>query len=93
MKETSRNLAYALLTILQRVENPGKFFAKGLHKAMKSMGTDETSLTRIIVTRAEVDMQYIKAEYHKKYGKSLNDVVQSETSGPYKAFSSLSHRP
>ncbi|KAL7240102.1 hypothetical protein ACSBR2_005883 [Camellia fascicularis] len=85
-KETSGNFTYALLTVLQCVENPGKFFAKGLHKAMKGMGTDETSLTRIIVTRAEIDMQYIKAEYHKKYGKSLNDAVQSETSGPYKAF-------
>ncbi|XP_028124256.1 annexin D5-like [Camellia sinensis] len=80
-KKTSGKFTYALLTILQCVENPGKFFAKGLHKAMKGMGTDETSLTRITVTRAEIDMQYIKAEYHQKYGKSLNDAVTTGKRG------------
>lgn len=57
-----------------------------LHKAMKGLGTDDTTLTRIIVTRAEIDLQYIKQEYRKKYGKTLNDAVHSETSGHYKAF-------
>jgi len=85
-KETSGNFEFALLTILQCAENPGKFFAKVLQKAMKGMGTDDTTLTRVIVTRAEIDMQYIKAEYHKKFGKSLNDAVHSETSGHYRAF-------
>ena len=85
-KETSGNFEFALLSILQCAENPGKFFAKVLQKAMKGMGTDDTTLTRVIVTRAEIDMQYIKAEYHKKFGKSLNDAVHSETSGHYRAF-------
>ncbi|KAL0326799.1 UNVERIFIED_CONTAM: Annexin D5 [Sesamum angustifolium] len=84
--ETSGNFEFALLTILQCAENPGKYFAKVLHKAMKGMGTDDTTLIRVIVTRAEIDMQYIKAEYHKKYRKSLNDAVHSETSGHYRTF-------
>lgn len=84
--ETSGHFEFALLTILQCAENPGKYFAKVLHKAMKGMGTDDTTLTRVIVTRAEIDMQYIKAEYHKKYGKSLNDAVHSETSSHYRTF-------
>ena len=45
-----------------------------LHKAMKGLGTDDTTLIRVIVTRTEIDMQYIKAEYLKKYKKTLNDV-------------------
>lgn len=53
---------------------------------MKGLGTNESTLTRVIVTRAEIDMQYIKAEYHKKYGKSLNDAVHSETSRHYRMF-------
>lgn len=53
---------------------------------MKGLGTDDSTLIRVIVTRAEVDMQYIKQEYHKKYSKTLNDAVQSETSGHYKNF-------
>lgn len=84
--ETSGNFEFALLTILQCAENPGKYFAKVLHKAMKGMGTDDSTLIRVIVTRAEIDMQYIKAEYEKKYGKSLNDEVHSETSSHYRMF-------
>ena len=57
-----------------------------LHKAMKGMGTNDTALIRVIVTRTEIDMHYIKAEYLKKYKKTLNDAVHSETSGHYRAF-------
>lgn len=53
---------------------------------MKGLGTDDTTLIRVIVTRTEIDMQYIKAEYHKKYKKTLNDAVKSETSGNYQTF-------
>ncbi|KAI3688267.1 hypothetical protein L1987_81978 [Smallanthus sonchifolius] len=85
-KETSGLFERALLTILQCAENPAKYFAKVLHKSMQGLGTDDTTLIRVIVTRTEIDMQYIKAEYHKKYKKSLNDAVHSETSGHYQTF-------
>ncbi|KAL8120661.1 annexin D5-like isoform X1 [Apium graveolens] len=85
-KETSGHFRYGLLTILRCAKNPGIYFAKVLHKAMKGLGTDNSTLIRVIVTRAEIDMQYIKAEYHKKYGKTLNDDVHSETSNHYRAF-------
>ncbi|KAG5155970.1 hypothetical protein AAZX31_05G233000 [Glycine max] len=65
-KETSGNFALALLTIVQCAENPAKYFAKVLRKAMKGLGTDDTKLIRVILTRAEIDLQYIKAEYLKK---------------------------
>ncbi|KAK6921386.1 Annexin repeat [Dillenia turbinata] len=84
--ETSGYFEFGLLTILKCAENPAKYFAKVLHKAMKGMGTDDTTLIQVIVTRTEIDLQYIKAEYHKKYKKSLNDAVHSETSGHYRTF-------
>ncbi|KAG8382656.1 hypothetical protein BUALT_Bualt05G0100000 [Buddleja alternifolia] len=84
--ETSGNFRFALLTILQCAENTGKYFAKVLHKAMKGMGTDDSTLIRVIVTRTEIDMQYIKTEYEKKYGKTLNDAVNKETSSHYRTF-------
>ncbi|KAG8382655.1 hypothetical protein BUALT_Bualt05G0099900 [Buddleja alternifolia] len=56
------------------------------HDATKGTGADEAALSRIIVTRTEMDMQYIKAEYQKKYGKLLNDVVHKETSSHYRTF-------
>lgn len=49
------------------------------------IGTDEGSLTRAIVTRAEVDMEKIKEEY-KRYGISMNDDIKGDTSGDYKDF-------
>ncbi|KAD5508804.1 hypothetical protein E3N88_16507 [Mikania micrantha] len=85
-KETSGLFKSALLTMLQCAENPAKFFAKVLHSSMKGLGTSDTRLIRVIVTRTEIDMQYIKAEYYKKYKKSLNDAVHSETSGHYRTF-------
>ncbi|KAF8376770.1 hypothetical protein HHK36_031562 [Tetracentron sinense] len=84
--ETSGNFEFALLKILRCAENPGKYFAKELHKAMKGLGTNDTTLIRIIVTRVEIDMQYIKAEYQKKHRKSLVDAVHSETSSHYRTF-------
>lgn len=85
-KETSGKFQSALLTILRCAENPSKYFAKGLYKAMKGLGTDDTKLIRIIVTRTEVDMQHIKFEFQKKYTKSLNEWVYSETSRDYRKF-------
>ncbi|XP_047342368.1 annexin D5-like [Impatiens glandulifera] len=84
--ETSGHFEHGLLTILRCAENPGTYFAKLLHKAMKGMGTQDTWLIRTIVTRAEIDMEYIKGEYQRKYKKTLKDAVKSETSGNYKDF-------
>ncbi|XP_016507000.1 annexin D5-like isoform X1 [Nicotiana tabacum] len=84
--ETSGLFRFALLTILRCAKNPARYFAKQLHKAMKGLGTNDATLIRIIITRAEIDMQYIKAEYRKKYKKCLNDAVYSETSGNYRTF-------
>uniref|UniRef100_A0A1D1Y0F7 Annexin n=1 Tax=Anthurium amnicola TaxID=1678845 RepID=A0A1D1Y0F7_9ARAE len=84
--ETSGKFECALLTILRCAENPAKYFAKELHKAMKGLGTNDTTLIRIVVTRTEIDMQFIKAEYHQKYKKSLSDAIHSETSGHYRTF-------
>ncbi|XXG51260.1 hypothetical protein AAC387_Pa02g5075 [Persea americana] len=84
--ETSGNLKFGLLTIIKCAENPAKYFAKLLHEAMKGLGTNDTTLTRIVVSRTEIDMQHIKAEYRKKYGKTLGDAIHSETSGQYRSF-------
>ncbi|KAB2020431.1 hypothetical protein ES319_D07G068300v1 [Gossypium barbadense] len=84
--ETSGEFEHGLLTILKCSQNPAKYFAKVLHQAMKGLGTNDTTVIRVIVTRTEIDMHYIKAEYLRKYKKSLNDAVQSETSGHYRTF-------
>ena len=57
-----------------------------LRKSMKGVGTDDSRLIRVIVTRTEIDMQYIKEAYYTKYEKPLTHAVRSDTTGHYKDF-------
>ncbi|PWZ25993.1 Annexin D5 [Zea mays] len=84
--ETSGNFGFGLLTVLRCADSPARYFAKELHRAMKGLGTSDSVLIRVVVTRAEIDMQYIKAEYHSMYKRSLADAIHAETSGNYRTF-------
>ncbi|MCO5579959.1 hypothetical protein L7F22_033826 [Adiantum nelumboides] len=57
------------------------FPSKVLYKLMKGMGTDDATWIRIVVTRAEIDMQYIKAEFVRKYHHCFDDMISSDTFG------------
>ncbi|GJS70283.1 annexin D5-like protein [Tanacetum coccineum] len=83
--ETSGLFECALLTILQCAQNRAKYFAKLLYNSMQGWVTNDTTL-RVIVTRTEFDMKYIKAEYYKKYQTTLNDAVHSRTRSHYQTF-------
>ncbi|XP_021039692.1 annexin A13 [Mus caroli] len=83
-EEASGDLKKAYLTIVRCAQDLEGYFADLLYKAMKGMGTDEETLIRIIVTRAEVDLQGIKAKFQEKYQKSLSDMVHSDTSGDFR---------
>ncbi|XP_063306331.1 annexin A13 [Pelobates fuscus] len=81
--ETSGNLKKAYLTIVQCAKDCQGYFAKKLYKAMKGAGTDEAALIRILVTRAEIDLETIKERYQQLYKKSLADAIKSDTSGDF----------
>jgi hypothetical protein len=57
------------------VNNKAGFFADQLYKSMKGLGTDDSRLIRLVVTRCEVDMGEIKIEFVHRYGKSLEDFI------------------
>nr|XP_012307026.1 annexin A13 isoform X2 [Aotus nancymaae] len=82
-EETSGDLQKAYLTLVRCARDCEGYFAERLYKSMKGVGTDEETLIRIIVTRAEVDLQGIKAKFQEKYQKSLSDMVRSDTSGDF----------
>lgn len=42
-------------------------------------GTDDKTLIRVVVTRAEVDMVQIKQEFQKMYGQTLEQFVRVST--------------
>lgn len=62
---------------------PEKYFEKLLRLAINKMGTDEWALTRVVTTRAEVDMQRIKEEYHRRNSGPLDRAISVDTSGDY----------
>ncbi|KAK1291881.1 Annexin D3 [Acorus calamus] len=75
-------------TLLQEaiwcLETPEKHFAKVIRDSVVGLGTDEDSLTRAIVTRADIDMVKIKEEYIRAYKTTVEDDVIGDTSGYYK---------
>ncbi|XP_046398399.1 annexin B9-like [Ischnura elegans] len=83
-KEFSGDIEEGLLAIVKSDANRPKFFAERLYKAMAGLGTKDGTLIRIIVTRSEVDLGDIKAEFHRAYGQTLEDFISGDTSGDYR---------
>ncbi|KAL8181719.1 UNVERIFIED_CONTAM: Annexin A13 [Gekko kuhli] len=82
--ETSGDLEKAYLTLVKCARDCQEYFATRLYDAMKGAGTDEETLIRILVTRAEIDLQTIKEKFQKMYHKSLAAAIQSDTSGDFR---------
>ncbi|XP_054706475.1 annexin A13-like [Uloborus diversus] len=74
--ETSGHLKRALLTIVRCVENTPAYFARKLHRVLKGSTKDPKTLMRIVVSRCEIDMVFIKAEYQKKFKDNLADIIK-----------------
>ncbi|OCT97313.1 annexin A3 [Xenopus laevis] len=83
--EVSGHLEDLLIAIVKCARNMPAFFAERLHKSLKGAGTDEFTLTRIMVTRSEIDLLDIRTEYKKLTGYSLHSAIKSDTSGNYEA--------
>ncbi|XP_047328372.1 annexin Gh1-like [Impatiens glandulifera] len=62
---------------------PQKYFEKVLRLAINKTGTDEWALTRVVATRAEVDMKFIKDEYQQRNSVPLDRAIAKDTGGDY----------
>ncbi|GJQ95855.1 annexin D2-like protein [Tanacetum coccineum] len=62
---------------------PEKYYEKLLRLAINKLGTDERALTRVVITRAEVDLQRIAEEYQKRNSVTLDQAIAKDTSGDY----------
>ncbi|KAK9282638.1 hypothetical protein L1049_010857 [Liquidambar formosana] len=80
------DLESMLGVIIWCISFPEKHFAEVIRAAIVGLGTDEDSLTRAIVTRAEIDMMKIRGEYFNMNNTSLDNAVIGDTSGDYKDF-------
>ncbi|XP_067262408.1 annexin A1-like [Chanodichthys erythropterus] len=81
--ELHGNLEDCLMTLVKSAWNKPALFAEKLHLAMKGIGTNTDTLTRIIVSRSEIDLLKIIQEYKRMYGKTLQEDILKETSGDY----------
>ncbi|XP_067031918.1 ribosome-binding protein 1-like isoform X7 [Acropora muricata] len=75
----SGDFGTALKAIVHCTEDPVLYFAEVLEKALDK--PNSKTVTRIIVTRAEVDLAKIRAEYEKKTGQNLRDVIVKKMKG------------
>ncbi|XP_066145992.1 annexin B9-like isoform X1 [Euwallacea fornicatus] len=82
--EFSGTIKDSLLQLVHCVRDPVDFLATRLHDAMAGIGTDDKTLIRIVVGRSEIDLEEIKDVYNAKYGKSLIERIEQDTSGDYK---------
>uniref|UniRef100_A0A8C9R4A5 Annexin n=1 Tax=Scleropages formosus TaxID=113540 RepID=A0A8C9R4A5_SCLFO len=83
-REMSGCLEDVLLAIVRCMKSKTGFFAERLYKSMKGLGTTDSILIRVMVSRAEIDMVDIKAEFLKMYGKTLYSFIKGDTSGDYR---------
>jgi len=82
--EFSGHLRDGLLAIIRYAKFPPSFFANRLHEAISGGGTDEDSLTRVIVSRSEIDLANIKYMYAKHFEQSLKDAIEGDVGGDFK---------
>ncbi|KAJ3603569.1 hypothetical protein NHX12_028314 [Muraenolepis orangiensis] len=81
--EMKGDIESCLTAVVKCAGSKPAFFAEKLNLAMKGKGTRTKILTRIMVSRSEVDMKLIKDVYKKNYGKTLSQEILDDTKGDY----------
>uniref|UniRef100_A0A665UT81 Annexin n=1 Tax=Echeneis naucrates TaxID=173247 RepID=A0A665UT81_ECHNA len=81
--EMKGDIESCLTAVVKCAGSRPAFFAEKLYLAMKGKGTRKNILTRIMVSRSEIDMKRIKDEYKKNYGKTLYQDILDDTKGDY----------
>ena len=62
---------------------PHELFAEKIHLAIKGAGTNEEVLSRVLVSRSEMDMPLMREIYQHKYNVSIKEDIIGDTSGAY----------
>eukprot|EP00058_Branchiostoma_floridae_P006297 XP_002591785.1 hypothetical protein BRAFLDRAFT_123531 [Branchiostoma floridae] len=84
LNPTKDDIKEGYLAIVKCVLSLPGYFAERLYMAMMGFGTDEDTLTRVIVSRCEVDMKKVADIYERRHGKTLGAAIADETSGGYR---------
>ncbi|KAI8485420.1 Annexin A7 [Branchiostoma belcheri] len=82
--ECTGSLEDGYLTIAGIALDTPAYFAALLNRSMSGAGTEDDDLIRGVVTRSEIDMEYIKKKYEEMYEKPLADAIADDCGGDYK---------
>ncbi|TVT99271.1 hypothetical protein EJB05_55370, partial [Eragrostis curvula] len=83
---SSSQFAKMLRSAVWCLTSPEKHFAEVIRYSILGLGTDEDTLTRAIVSRAEIDMNNIKEEYNIRFKTTVTSDIVGDTSGDYMDF-------
>ncbi|KER23161.1 Annexin [Opisthorchis viverrini] len=81
--ETSGDFRDALMLTLCACILRLRAYSDLLACSMAGLGTNDSSLMRIIVTRCEIDLKDISLQFEADQGKSLAQWIKEDTSGDY----------
>ncbi|XP_078451266.1 annexin A2-like [Lampetra fluviatilis] len=81
-KEVKGDVRDTFQALVKYIQSPPGFFADKLYESLKG-GLKEKVLTRVMVSRCEVDMMDIRKLFKDKYGKSLYSFLTAKTKGDY----------
>lgn len=83
-RETSGSLKDLLLAVVKCARSVPAYFAETLYYAMKGAGTDDNTLIRVMVTRSEVDLLDIRAQFRRLFACSLHSMIKGDAGGDYR---------
>jgi len=83
-KEFSGDIKKLLQTVVGGLLDPAGYFATRIREAVKGLGTNDSKLVRVIVSRSEIDLGLIKQAYQRLYGRDMLHDVRDDTSGYYR---------
>ncbi|XP_015433766.1 PREDICTED: annexin B9-like isoform X1 [Dufourea novaeangliae] len=83
-REFSGAIEDGYLAVVKCARDKTGYFAERLYKAMKGLGTDDTTLIRVVIARSEIDLGDIKDTYQRMYGQSLAGDIDSDCGDEFK---------
>jgi len=81
--ETSGNFERALVAFLQ---GPVEYDSWLLHDSMAGLGTNDSQLIEVLVSRHPDHLKKVVEFFHKQHDKSLEEWIAGDTSGDYKDY-------
>ncbi|KAK7329631.1 hypothetical protein VNO77_23802 [Canavalia gladiata] len=75
-----------LCSAIRCIKNPQRYLAKVISHSLDEVVAEEHALSRVIITRAEKDLNEIKDLYFKRNSVTLDNSLAKKTSGNYMTF-------